>query len=32
MTSIFLALALAFGWGVERPAAIAAGWGVEAPR
>lgn len=32
MTAMFLTLALAFGWGVERPAITAAGWGTEAPR
>lgn len=30
-TSILLALALAFGWGTERPVSPVAGWGTEAP-
>jgi hypothetical protein len=33
MTSMFLAILLAFGWGTEAPANTAAvGWGTEAPR
>ena len=33
MTSLFLTILLAFGWGTEVPATTAAvGWGTEAPR
>jgi len=32
MTSIFLTLLFAFGWGTEAPTTAAVGWGTEAPR
>jgi hypothetical protein len=32
MTSMFLTLVLAFGWGTEVPATALVGWGTEAPR
>jgi hypothetical protein len=33
MTTIYLLLSLAFGWGTESPVSPAAvGWGTEAPR
>lgn len=31
MTTIYLLLALAFGWGTESPTTAAVGWGTEAP-
>jgi hypothetical protein len=31
MTTIFLMLALAFGWGTEAPTTALVGWGTEAP-
>ena len=31
MTTIFLTLALAFGWGTESPSTALVGWGTEAP-
>lgn len=32
MTTLFLTLLLAFGWGTEAPSTAAVGWGTEAPR
>jgi hypothetical protein len=32
MTSMFLMLLLAFGWGTESPTTALVGWGTEAPR
>jgi hypothetical protein len=32
MTSIFLTMLLAFGWGTEAPSTALVGWGTEAPR
>lgn len=32
MTTLFLSLLLAFGWGTEAPSTAAVGWGTEAPR
>jgi hypothetical protein len=31
MTTIFLTLLLAMGWGTESPTTAAVGWGTEAP-
>jgi len=31
MTTLFLTLLLAFGWGTEAPTVAAVGWGTEAP-
>jgi hypothetical protein len=32
MTTMFLTILLAFGWGTESPVSPAVGWGTEAPR
>jgi len=32
MTSMFLTMLLAFGWGTEAPSTALVGWGTEAPR
>ena len=32
MTTLFLTLLLAFGWGTEAPSTALVGWGTEAPR
>jgi len=31
MTTLFLSILLAFGWGTEAPTTAAVGWGTEAP-
>jgi len=31
MTTLFLTLLLAFGWGTEAPSTALVGWGTEAP-
>lgn len=31
MTTLFLSILLAFGWGTEAPSTALVGWGTEAP-
>ena len=32
MTTLFLSILLAMGWGTESPTTAAVGWGTEVPR
>ena len=32
MTTLFLSILLAMGWGTEAPSTALVGWGTEAPR